>query len=37
MPRDEPDAAAIAPRHDAEAIVLDFVNPIRPGRWSLGG
>jgi hypothetical protein len=37
MPRDEPDASTIAPRHDAEAIVLDFVNPIRPGRWSLGG
>jgi hypothetical protein len=34
---DEPDTATIAPRHDAEAVMLDLVQPVRPGRWSLAG
>jgi hypothetical protein len=33
---EQPHAGTIASRHYAEAIVLDFVNPIRAGRWSLG-
>ena len=34
---DKPDTACVAPGHDAEAVVLDLVNPVRPGRRSLGG
>ena len=30
--REEPHPIAVAPRHDAEAVVLDFVNPARPRR-----
>jgi hypothetical protein len=33
----KPHAASIALRQDAEAIVLDFVNPTRPGRRRFGG
>ena len=34
---EEPHPIAVAPRHDAEAVVLDFVNPIRSGRRPIGG
>ena len=34
---EEPDAAVIALGHDAEAVVLDLVNPTRPGRDFLAG
>ena len=34
---DEPDTSAIAARHDAEAVVLDFVNPIRTAGGRLAG
>ena len=33
---EQPHAGTIAPGHDTKAIVLDFVQPIRPGRWSFG-
>ena len=29
---EEPHTGSVAPRPDAEAVVLDFVKPIRPGR-----
>jgi hypothetical protein len=32
----EPDAILVAPGEDAEAVVLDFVNPIRARRRLLG-
>ena len=32
----EADAGGVAPGHDAEAVVLDLMNPVRPGRRSLG-
>jgi hypothetical protein len=35
VPRDQPDTGAIAPRHDAKAVMLDFVNPAWPGRRGL--
>jgi hypothetical protein len=30
MAGDEPDTGTITPRHDAEAVVLDFMQPTRP-------
>ena len=33
----EPHSRTVAPRQDAEAIVLDFVNPTGAGRRGLGG
>jgi antitoxin (DNA-binding transcriptional repressor) of toxin-antitoxin stability system len=33
--REQPDTPVVAPREDAEAIVLDFVNPARARRWLL--
>jgi hypothetical protein len=30
------DAAGVAFSEDAKAVVLDFVNPARPGRWFFG-
>jgi hypothetical protein len=30
--RVEPHALGVAPRQDAEAVVLDFVEPVRAGR-----
>jgi hypothetical protein len=32
-PREEPHAPGVPPRHDAEAVVLDLVNPAGPCRW----
>ena len=29
------DHSGIAPRHQPIALVLDLVNPVRPGRWLL--
>ena len=37
VPGEQPHAGTVTSRHDAEAVVLDFVQPIRPGRRSLGG
>ena len=34
---DQPDAHGIAPGHQPEAVVLDFVNPVRAGRRLVGG
>jgi hypothetical protein len=34
--RYEPDDGSIAASHDAESVMLDFVNPIRPCRRFLG-
>ena len=33
---DEPDADRVAPRHEAEAVVLYLVNPVRSARWRFG-
>jgi hypothetical protein len=33
---DQPDTGTVTAGHDAEAIVLDFVNPAVPGRWPFG-
>ena len=33
--REQPDTPLVAPGEDAEAIVLDFVNPARPRGWLL--
>ena len=35
-PGDQPDADGIATGHEPEAVVLDFVNPIRAGRRLVG-
>jgi len=32
LPGEKPHTVAVAPRHDAEAVMLDFVKPIRSGR-----
>src|SRR5262249_52015779 len=32
----QPDTSAIAPGHDAKAVMLDFVNPAGAGRRGLG-
>ena len=32
----KPHAVSVAPRHDAEAIILDLANPIPPGRRFIG-
>jgi hypothetical protein len=34
---DEPDAGALAPRHDAEAVMLDLMNPAGTRRRLFGG
>ena len=34
---EEPDAGSVTPSHNAEAVVLDLVNPVSPGRRPLGG
>jgi hypothetical protein len=34
--RNQPHARTIAPRQNAEAVMLDFVQPTWPGRWPLG-
>ena len=34
---DEPHARTIPPRQNAEAVMFDFVNPIRTRRRCLGG
>ena len=36
VPTDQSDLFAVAPGDDPEAVVLDLVNPIRPGRRCLG-
>ena len=36
VPSEEPHAGSVAPRHDAEAVMLDLVNPIPPGRRLIG-
>jgi len=36
VPREQPHTDTVASRHDAETVVLDFVQPIRPGRRSFG-
>jgi len=33
---EEPHTGSVAPRHDAEAVMLDLVNPIPPGRRFIG-
>ena len=33
----KPHAVSVAPRHDAEAVMLDLVNPIPAGRRLIGG
>jgi hypothetical protein len=33
---EQPHAGTIAAGHDAEAVVLNLVNPVRPSRWALG-
>jgi DNA-binding response OmpR family regulator len=33
---DEAHAGGVASRYDAEAVVLDLMNPIRPGRRLFG-
>jgi CheY-like chemotaxis protein len=33
---DEPDAHGIAARHQPVAVVLDLMNPVRPGRRAIG-
>ena len=35
-PGNQPDADGIAPRHQAVAVVLDFVNPVGAGRRAVG-
>ena len=35
--RQQPDADRVAPSHQAIAVMLDFVDPVRPGRRALGG
>ena len=35
--REQPHAAALAAGHHPIPVVLDFVNPLRAGWWSLGG
>ena len=35
-PGNQPDADGIAPRHQAIAVVLDFVNPVGAGRRAVG-
>src|SRR5262245_28547657 len=32
----EPDADGVAPRHQAIAVMFDFVNPVKAGRRSFG-
>jgi hypothetical protein len=34
MTGDQPDAGTVAPRHDAEAVGVDLVNPVGAGRRS---
>jgi hypothetical protein len=36
-PSDQPDAHGVATGHEPEAVVLDFVNPVRAGRRLVGG
>ena len=36
IPRVQPNATAVAPRHDAEAVVLDLVQPALAARRLLG-
>jgi hypothetical protein len=33
---DEPDADGISPRHKAIAVVLNLMNPVCAGRWTVG-
>ena len=33
----KPHAVSVAPRHDAEAVMLDLVNPIPAGRRLIRG
>ena len=34
--RQEPHAGSVSPRHDAEAVMLDFVQPVPADRRSIG-
>jgi hypothetical protein len=36
-PRNDTDTGTMAASHDAEAVMLDFVEPARPGRRGLSG
>ena len=36
IPGEQPHPIAVAPRHDAETVVLDLVNPVAPGGRLLG-
>jgi hypothetical protein len=35
--RNQPHTGTVPPRQNAEAVMLDFVQPSRAGRWPLGG
>jgi hypothetical protein len=35
-PGDQPDTHGVASGHEPEAVVLDFVNPVRPRRGLVG-
>ena len=37
MAGDQPDTGLIAPGHDAEAVMLNFMQPTGAGRRALGG
>jgi hypothetical protein len=34
---EEPHTGSITPRHDAEAVMLDFMQPVPPDRRPIGG
>ena len=37
VPRQQPYTDGVSARHEAVAVVLDLVNPVRPRRETLGG